>query len=203
MGNVLSINKKAFVITTGIGYAFLMALLATLFFSGTILAAFPIGGVGGFVVAADKIVGTDFKLAPTLGQTQESASWPQGAVDLGSVEIDGMELSKEIDVSAALGTSYNIGTAKVVITTNGKVTGQNIKMNITGMVADQATFQTMKVEEKYSNPLEALGLSAARMELENPEINAHALIAPSITLPGMKLKILVYDTDGNYIAGDY
>lgn len=203
MGNVLNINKKSFLMTTSIGYAALMVLLAVLFFSGTVLAAFPLAGVGGFVVAAAEIEGQGFQLVPAIGETQARSLWPQGAVTLNSVKIKELNLSKELNVSNELG-NFGIHKVRIEITTTGDVEGQGVRMNISGMVADLAEFNNMEVKERRSdNPLNVLGLQADSMKLTNPELNAHSLTTNSIGLPGMKLKIIAYDQNGNYVGGDF
>ncbi len=200
---VLHIDRKRFLIMGGVGYAALIALLAALLFTGTVFAAFPLAGIGGFVVAADEIIGSGFKLSPAIGETSEKSLWPQAGVELDSVTIKGMNLSKELDVSGSLG-NYGIHKVLVEIIATQDVQGQGVNMRITGMVADRAEFSSMEVNEKYSeNPLNKLGLTADTMELTNPELNAHALSTQSIAIPGMKLKIKAYNANGQLIGGDF
>lgn len=77
MRSVLSIERKRFWMFSGIGYTALAVVISLLFFTGTVFAAFPLTGIGGFVIAADKITGTGFKLYPQIGETSEKSVWPQ------------------------------------------------------------------------------------------------------------------------------
>ncbi|OUM87025.1 MAG: hypothetical protein BAA01_16570 [Bacillus thermozeamaize] len=200
---VLHIDRKRFLIMGGVGYAALIALLAALLLTGTVFAAFPVAGIGGFVIAADKIVGDGFKLYPSLGETSEKPSWPQAAVDLSSATISGLNLSKDLDVSGALG-NYGIHKVLVEITATQDVVGQGLKLRISGLAADRAEFDTLDVKEKHSdNPLNKLGMEAPKLTLTKAELNTHSLVAQSIAIPGMKLKIKAYDANGKLIGGDF
>lgn len=200
---VLSINRKRFLVTMGAGYALLAAVLVTLLLTGTVFAAFPLSGIGGFVVAADKIVGEGFKLVPTIGDTSERSVWPQGAVTLDSVTISGLTLTKEIDTGDLAGLVGGIEKVVVEISANGRVNGEGVTMHISGMTADRAVFTNMTIDEKYSViPLGKVDLEAPTLDLTNAELNTHTLMTRSISLPGMKLKIKAF-REGKLIGGDF
>lgn len=191
---VACMNRRRFWIAATAGYVALAAVLATLIATGTVFAAFPLSGIGGFVVAADRIEGTGFTLSPAIGDTSEKQFWPQGAVQLDGVKIDGLNLSKEL----------NLGPFRAIveISATGRVEGRGVSMNISGMQAEKAEFNQMRIDEKYSQDVfQKIGLSADTMVLTDPEMNTHTLVTNFITLPGMKLKIKFYD--GNQWGGDF
>ncbi|PZN13406.1 MAG: hypothetical protein DIU69_00555 [Bacillota bacterium] len=192
---VACMNRRRFWMAAAAGYLALAVVLATLIATGTVFAAFPLSGIGGFVVAADRIEGTGFSLTPALDNTSEQGIWPQGAVQLAEVKIRGLNLSKEL----------SIGTLRAIveISAEGTVNGTGVTMNISGMKADRAEFSEMKIDENYStNVLQKIGLTADSMLLTKPEMNTHMLVTRSITLPNMKLKIKVYNGD-DYVGGDF
>lgn len=175
-------NKKRFAVSAGLAYAVLVALLVLVMSGGVALAGFPIAGVGGFVVAADEIKGTDFMLYPYVGQTSEQQMYPMAAMDLASVTIKGLNLSKRLE---AMGVKVD-----VVIKASGDVTGTNVKMKSTGLIADQAVLEGLDTSEHYStDPLKKIDMKATSVTLTKPQINTHAMYVGSITIPGMAIEI--------------
>lgn len=202
MVNALNVNKKRLGIIGGIGGTGLLALLLSLFLTGSVFAAFPISGVGGFVIAADKIEGSNFKLYPQLGPTEHKGTWGNAAVELGSATINGLVLSKNIDLRGAL-DAYGITDVDVVVTSTDGVQGENLKLRVTGIDAQDSQFTNLKVEEHYTdNPLNVIDLEAPTLELTNAKLNTHFMSASSIGIPGLKVKILHNTTDGETI-GDF
>lgn len=202
MANALNVNKKRLGIIGGAGSLGLVTLLVTLLMTGTALAAFPISGVGGFVVAADKITGEDFKLYPQIGETEERSAWAQAGVDLGTATIEGLVLSKNINTENALG-NYGINSVDLKVTSSGgDVEGENLKLLVSGIDAGNASFKGLEVtEHKTDNPLNVIDLEAPTLKLTDAELNTHYLSAGSIGIPGMKLKIIANTEDGP--VGDF
>ncbi|PWA13035.1 hypothetical protein DCC39_02580 [Pueribacillus theae] len=202
MVDALNVNKKRLGIIGGAGGAGLIALLLSLFLTGSAFAAFPIAGVGGFVIAADKIEGTDFKLYPQLGETEKKAAWGQAAVELGTAKINGLKLSKNIDLQGAL-DAYNVETVDVMVTSGAGVDGKDLKLRVTGIKSENSTFTNLEVAEHYTdNPLKSIDLKAPTLVLDKPELNTHFLSASNIGIPGLKVKIIANMKDGKKI-GDF
>lgn len=201
MGSLFTVNTKRFAIAGGAGFAALIALLAMLLLSGTAFAAFPLSGVGGFTISADKITGTGFKLYPAIGETEQRGAWGQGAIDLATADITNLVLTKNINTESALG-AYGIKSIDVVVT-GGNVSGQNLKLRVTGIQAASTSFTGLEVQEhKTDNPLNVIDLSAPSLTLEKPSLNTHYLSAGSITIPNMKLKVVANMKDGSRV-GDF
>jgi hypothetical protein len=201
MENALNVNKKRLGIIGGAGMLGLIALLLVLFMSGTVFAAFPLSGVGGFVISADKITGTNFKLYPSLGETENKPVWAQAAIDSESATINGLVLSKNINTESALG-SYNIKSVDVIVT-GGDVVGQNLKLRVSGIESDNTLFKNLQVKEYYTdNPLNVIDLQAPNLTLDHPKLNTHFLSAGDISIPSMKLKIVANMKDGSKL-GDF
>lgn len=202
MTNALNVNKKRLGIIGGIGGTGLLALLLTLFLTGSVFAAFPIAGVGGFVIEAAKIEGNNFKLYPQLGPTEHNSTWGNAAIDLGGATIDGLVLSKKIDLRGAL-DAYGIRDVDVVVTSTSGVSGQNLKLRVTGIDAQNSQFANLNVQEyKTDNPLNVIDLKSNNLVLTNAKLNTHFMSAESIGIPGLKVKILHNTNDGRTI-GDF
>ena len=197
-------NRKRFLGVAAAGYLALAVVLATLFATGTIFAAFPLAGIGGFVVAAERIEGDGLELTPALGDTSEQQLWPQAAVKLNQVRIECLNLSKNLSVGSL--------TAKVEIIAGSfeqepknceTVIGHGVTMHISGLKANQAEFGAMTIDEVYtSDVLKKIGLTANSMTLVNPSLNTHFLHTSSITLPKMKLRIRLFN-GGQEVGGNF
>lgn len=242
----LNLNRKLFKRSAGISFIALVALLALLVATGTVFAAAPIAGVGGFVIEADAIDGNDFELIPALTSTNTAHSDPAGAnplanqyqkvypaaqVWLGDVSIDGLNLWKNISLVAIAHTFgiQNVSYVKVAIGATGTVTGSELIMNATDIVADEADFTNMIMMENlptdHPNPLTnaqktngvtqgpyegigvdnpintgvQIGMSADTMYMENGIINTHYMKAGEMKIPGMTLQLQLYDNSGTQI----
>ncbi|WP_051330828.1 DUF6230 family protein [Aneurinibacillus terranovensis] len=203
MKNALNINKRRFLTAGGLGFGGLGVLLITLFSTGTAFAAFPLTGIGGFVVSATDITGTNFKQYPAVGQSSEKQMLPEAAIELDSSTIKGLNLSKDLDVSSQLGP-LGISKVRVVITADGDVTGGGMKMRVSGLTADMASFSNLDIEEHYdSDPLKKLDLQAPSLHLTNAQLNTHSLLANTMNIPNMKFKILPLSASGGVLFGDF
>jgi hypothetical protein len=195
----LNINRRRFALAGSAGFSALAVILVALFLTGTVFAAFPIAGVGGFVIKANSISGTNFELIPAVGDTEKQSAWPQAQVTMDSVSIVGLNLSKELDVSALFPGVVDM--VKVVITATGTTTGNGLVLNTTGIEADSAIFNTMLIDERFnaSHPNSItpatgaeIGLKASSLTLTNAQLNTHYMTTTSITIPGMSLGLELY-----------
>lgn len=156
----LNVNRRLFKRSAGISFVVLVALLTLLVATGTVFAAAPIAGVGGFVIEADNIVGSDFELIPSLTSTNTASSttgmeneyqkvYPAAQVWLGDADIDGLNLWKNISlaaIAAAFGIS-DVSYCKVQIQATGTVNGSNLTMNTSDIQAVTAAFTGMTMME--------------------------------------------------------
>ncbi|RJQ26015.1 MAG: hypothetical protein C4589_10410 [Peptococcaceae bacterium] len=185
----LNIDRRRFALVAGLQIAVLAVIIVVFMVNGVALAAFPIAGIGGFVIEADQVIGEGFSLYPIVGETAEQGDSPQAAVDLGKATIIGLRLSKELPVAGR--------TAKVVITSSGNVVGSGVKLRVTGITADNASFEGLDAEEHYGDysgdgkvdASDKIDLKAPNVVLENTAINGHALFATTIVIPGMGLDL--------------
>lgn len=195
----LNINRRRFALAGSAGFSALAVILVALFLTGTVFAAFPIAGVGGFVIKANSISGTNFELIPAVGDTEKQSAWPQAQVTMDSVSIVGLNLSKELDVSALFPGVVDM--VKVVITATDTTTGNGLVLNTTGIEADSASFNTLLIDERFnaSHPNSItpatgaeIGLKASSLTLTNAQLNTHYMTTTSITIPGMSLGLELY-----------
>ncbi|QQK74580.1 hypothetical protein HUG15_02490 [Salicibibacter cibarius] len=197
MGNALRVSKKRLGIIASAAGAGLTALLLSLFMSGSLFAAFPLAGVGGFTISADTIEGEDFELYPVIGETAENPVWAQAAVELGTAAIDGLVLSKNINTEDALG-AYGVNSVDVQVTSSGVVEGDDLSLRVSGIDSNDSQFAGLEVTENYTdNPLNAIDLTAPELTLDNPELNTHFLSAQSIGIPGLKVQVISNTDDGS------
>ena len=195
----LNISRRRFALAGGAGFSALAVILVTLFLTGTVFAAFPIAGVGGFVIKAPSISGTAFQLIPAVGDTEKQAAWPQAQVTMDTVSIVGLDLTKELDVSALFPGAVDM--VKVVITATGTTTGSSLVLNTTGITADSANFGTLLIDERFAaahpnaiTPATGaeVGLGSSTIALTNAQLNTHYMTAASMTIPGMSVALDLY-----------
>jgi len=202
MIGTLTINKRRFIWTVVTGFAALLLLIGSLFFTGKLFAAFPLTGIGGFQVNADYIEGTGFELWPAIGETAEKAEWPQAAISMATNKIQGLVLSKALDVSKTLG-KYGIHKIEFQVIPLGEVNGKGIKMNVTGIKSDVGDFVMMTVKEKYSKDvLKTFTMGADKVVMEKATINAHSLTASSMSIPMINIKVVAYDANGKPVGSN-
>jgi len=139
------------------GMVGLGATVAGLLLTGKLFAAFPLAGIGGFVITAPSLTGTGFSLSPSLTQTDEQGGWPAGMITLQSVNIGtssntgsspGFELTKHFDLSATP-IGQIIPSADLNITA-ATLQGTNLAMDTTGLQATTAHFGGFNLAESYA-----------------------------------------------------
>ncbi|MFZ5597348.1 MAG: DUF6230 family protein [Bacillota bacterium] len=213
MTGALNINRRRFILTGGIGFSALLAVLVTLLLTGTVFAAIPIAGIGGFMVTADQIVGHGFQLVPTIGDTNSGqmskgfSMFPMAQNSFADITISGMNLSKKIDLSQF---PFTYQTVELVVEPSGDVTSTDMIMNMSGMNADSFVGENMTIDENMTNidyPTTAtpdgmalIGMAADTVTISGAEIQGHYIKAGSMTIPGMKLYLKYYDASGNEIT---
>ncbi len=202
----LNINKQRFSLVASIGSIGLIILLLILFMTRTAFAAFPIAGVGGFVVEATKITGTGLKIFTDVGPTSQHENWGQARVELSTADITGLHLAKNIDLGGSL-SSYGVEELEIVVEpkSGALVKSENLTIGTTGITATGSDFRTLRVDEnsQANNPLEVFQLAANNITLDNAKINTHLLKAESIGIPGLKVKLILKDVHGNIISGNF
>ncbi|SFS30351.1 DUF6230 family protein [Marininema halotolerans] len=157
-----------------------LALIVTGLFAGGVAAAVPIAGVGGFMVEADKIVATNFKLLPKFGPTSTKKVTPQAALQM-DAEITGMKLYKDFDVP-------NMGTIRVLVTSSGVAKSTGMVMDAS-KVEGNHSFKKFTTKENYSSDLlKTFDMSADHLVLTNAKLRGHYLFNNTISIPGMKLE---------------
>lgn len=241
----LNVNRKLFKRSSGISALVLIALITLLVATGTVFAAAPIAGVGGFVIEADDIYGTDFELIPALTSTNTGNGvaksqtsipneyqkvYPAAQIWLGSADIDGLDLWKNISLEA-IAASFGIpdvSYVKVQIKASGTVTGQGLTMNSTDIAAGNAAFTDMIMmenlptehpnkltfmqqdsavtEDIFGDPINTgvqIGMSASAMSMQDGIINTHYMKADSMSIPGMTLQLKLYRANDTLIDPPY
>jgi len=161
-----------------------LCLLFTLvlgIWTGGVALAVPIGGIGGFVIEADEIQISNFKLLPKIGETSERAAYPQGSAQLDAV-IKKLKLYKDLNVPGK-------GKVRVLITASKDVKASGLVLDLSKLQAN-ASFSKLKIAEKHSSDWQQkFGLSAPSLVLKKPFIQSHYLFANSISLPGLSLQL--------------
>ncbi|MDI9481275.1 MAG: hypothetical protein WAO57_02315 [Syntrophomonadaceae bacterium] len=196
----LNVNRKLFKRSAGISLVALVALITLLVATGTVFAAAPIAGVGGFVIEAGTINGSDFELIPALTSTNTGDAhavsqtsipndyqtvYPAAQVWLGDVSIDGLNLWKNISLEAIahLFDIPNVSYVQVIIEAADGVAGENLTMNATDIAADNATFGNMVMMEnlptEHPNKLTFMQTSAQTTDVFGDEINTGVQIGMS------------------------
>lgn len=190
-----------------------VAVVGLLFMSTGTAFALPISGIGGFEIAADEIQGDDLTLYPGAGDASNITQYPQGVVELTETTIQGLELSKTFDLN-----NYGLsGNAKLLITSSGEVTSEELLLKTPKLTADEAVFSGLEIDESStgglseiielnapSNPEQGKDISLSGgsnpgLVLTNPEIQATYLATNEITIPGLTLQVQFDpNNDGTY-----
>jgi hypothetical protein len=143
-----------------------VAVVGMLFLSTGTAFAIPISGIGGFNIQATEIRGENLKLYPGVGAASGQnniTQYPTGVVELTSVDIDGLLLTKVIPLPSALG--FNPGSsAQLVITSSGTVSADTLLLKTPKLSASDSTFNGLVISES-PNPSEA----AEIIQLESNE----------------------------------
>lgn len=200
MESALNVNKKRFRVIASIGSAGLIALLVMLLMTGTIFAAFPLAGIGGFTVEASKIVGNQFELYPEVGPTEGSDKWMNAAIYIeGETKITQLNLAKTLDVSSTLG-SYGVNTVDIIISNSGSdITAEGLRLRVTGLQSDDSLLTNLGIQEGVNNKdgdRQPFILSSDVVNLTNAQLNTHYLSVGSIGIPGLKIQLVHNTTDG-------
>lgn len=149
--------------------------------TGGVALAVPVGGIGGFIIEADEIQISNFKVLPKIGETSERAAYPQGSAQLDGV-IKKLKLYKDLDVPG-------VGKVRVLMTASKDVKATGVILDLSRMQAD-ANFSKLKVAEKHSSDWQQkFSLSAPSLVLKKPYIQGHYMFANSISLPGLSMKL--------------
>lgn len=203
----LNVNRKRFMITGAAGFAALLAVLTLLVATGTIFAATPIAGMGGFMVKADEIQGTNYEMLPSLTDSNNEGNnvgtIPAAQNYMQSVKIKGMVLEKVIDANAIM-TGKKV---KIVITSDPSqwVVGTGLVQQASYIVAESAEFPSGQLIDENLGGQESLwssslltqqkggiadiGLQAPAIALKNAQIVTHRLKVDSMTIPNMKVSL--------------
>lgn len=199
-----------------------VALVAMLIVSSGMAFAAPIAGIGGFTIQADEIRGNDYYLYPDLSDTSERDGVPVATAEFSSIEIDGLELTKEFKGVPAID-----GDARIVITATDTVTADSMLIKQSKLHAENSTFNGLLIDEENANYSDSFkqiapatqkqrqegidgvtgnpksiirrNVSNPGMVLENVRIQAHYQAVNEISIPGLTLAA-EYDANGD---GDY
>ena len=126
------------------GVVFLVAMLIVS--SGMAFAA-PLAGIGGFTIKADELRGDDLYLYPGVTDTSERSGIPVATAEFSSVEIDGLELTKEIKGIPGIG-----GNGRVVITSTDTVEADSLLVKQSKLQAESSTFNGLHSEHMPRQP---------------------------------------------------
>lgn len=216
----LNLNRKLFKRSAGLSFIALVALMTLLIATGTVFAAAPIAGVGGFVIEAQSINGSDFELIPALTSTNtgyaeaKSATsipneyqtvYPAAQVWLGEVTIDGLELWKNISLRAIthLFDIPNVDYVQVIIKAADGVAGENLTMYATDIAADEAVFSNMVMMEnlptEHPNKLTYMQTSGTTEDIFHDPINTGVQIGMSADTMEMNSGII----NTHYMAAEH
>jgi hypothetical protein len=174
--------------------------------------AMPLAGIGGFTIQAEEIRADSAVIYPGSGDTSEQGAYPMAVIEQKGVEIDGLKLIKELDVSAIPGLS---GNARIVMSSSETVEADQQLIKVSNIQAEQATFNAQVIDEHDSNDATrkfdiksgsatediegrtvSIDSDGPAQVLKNAKIRTHYLATNSISLPGLELDIQ-YDQDGD------
>ncbi|MFA8438424.1 DUF6230 family protein [Pueribacillus sp. YX66] len=205
MVNALNVNIKRFSFVAGAGTIGLIALLVTLLMSGTVFAAFPLAGIGGFTIEATKIKGETFELYPEIGPTEKKDPWMNAAIYIqDETNISNLKLIKNLNVSNALG-EYGITDVDIIVSGSGQdISARGLRLKVTGLQSDDSLLKELNITEGTENmkgDKQPFLLAADQLELKNAALNSHYLSVGSIGIPGLKIQLVHNRNDGTSKGG--
>lgn len=191
MLNPLNINVKRCLKVSSFGTLGLILLLLILLFTGALLAAFPLTGIGEYVVAAEKIEGKEFKLIPEL----KGESTTVGFIQLKEAKIDDLFLSKNVNLSAVLKT-YGVSDIDIIVAIKKKINGTDLMMYVTGIDARETGFLDLGVVESKNDYFKTgVELDTVELLLNDAKLYTHHLVAKEIYINPLGLRIHVHQNE--------
>lgn len=187
MLNPLNINVKRCLKVSGFGTLGLILLLLILLFTGALLAAFPLTGIGEYVVAAEKIEGKDFKLIPELSKNSTTV----GYIQLKEAKIDDLFLSKNVNLSGVL-KNYGVSDVDIIVAIKKKISGSDLFMYVTGIDAKETGFSDLGVVENENEYFSTgVELDTVELLLNDAKLYTNHLVAREIYINPLGLRIQV------------
>lgn len=191
MLNPLNINVKRCLKVSSFGTLGLILLLLILLFTGALLAAFPLTGIGEYVVAAEKIEGKEFKLIPEL----KGESTTVGFIQLKEAKIDDLFLSKNVNLSGVLIT-YGVSDIDIIVAIKKKISGSDLFMYVTGIDARETGFLDLGVVESKNDYFKTgVELDTVELLLNDAKLYTHHLVAKEIYINPLGLRIHVHQNE--------
>lgn len=191
MLNPLNINVKRCLKVSSFGTLGLILLLLILLFTGALLAAFPLTGIGEYVVAAEKIEGKEFKLIPELSKNSTTV----GYIQLKEAKIDDLFLSKNVNLSGVLIT-YGVSDIDIIVAIKKKINGTDLMMYVTGIDARETGFLDLGVVESKNDYFKTgVELDTVELLLNDAKLYTHHLVAKEIYINPLGLRIHVHQNE--------
>lgn len=173
--------KKKFFAALIAGFLLLGGLAAAFGISG-VAFAMPIGGIGNFHVKFNKLVGTNFKFFPKLGQTGKQKSAPMVRNKMDTATVYGLHIYKDITLPGGNKVRLNITASKPV--------------QIKGLIQDARyitgnfKFKNLAIAEHNTNDFsKEFTQTANNVTITDANIVTDYLFQSMVTLNGTKISI--------------
>lgn len=193
-------DKLTFAKGLGASLGFLLIVIAIGVYTGVAFAV-PVAGVGGYTVAADTINGQDAFIYPQAGVDKAGGSGTAAVVELQSTDIDGLKITKPVDIPGG-------GNASVVITADDNVQSDEILLKVSSVETSSATINLLEIDENMADSptrqfelraavdqpasarhIDIEGGSGPDVHLEDPSLQTHYLVTNRISLPGLSVQV--------------
>lgn len=186
-----------------------LALIGLLLSASGVAYAAPLAGVGGFTIEVDEIRGESMYMYPGVEGEGENAQ-PVSVTEMQSTEIEGLKLTKEVDVSSMPGVD---GKMRIVISQSGNETvetGEQM-LKFTKLEANESRFSGQVIQGHASddptrrfdiaapgNPDEGRTVNISGSEpglvLKDARIEAKYLAVSSISIPDIHIEVKHVDS---------
>lgn len=158
--------------------------------------------VGGFVVEADYLKGSDLWVGKVYAETSESSSEPQAKIGLNRVTISGLHLYKNL--TAPDGTPFNLTIKTLnpgdVVTVEGGFFEKDLKVCTSELYGKKLVARALRLipitltdywstEPENDLLLRLGGLTDPSLEGWTVKLNTHSLKASRITIPNLVLTV--------------
>jgi hypothetical protein len=195
-------------ITFGILLLFTMVVYGKYFFTVRLFALFPISDVGGIVINAPEIIGTNFAFSASSSQTDLKASWPTARLTSDFLQFpNGLTISKTLDFSATPLASYGITKVLLQYQINSSDLATSASLQISGIQSNEANFTTgydsngtpVINTPDGSQPLDTVS-SISVSKLTNVSLNVHSFTLNGFNWNQATLQIIPLDSNGNQVT---
>jgi len=191
----------------------IVLVLSAFAFVQTTLAAsyqtpfqFPLSNVGGIVLTAPEIEGTNLAFSPSSAPTDEQRDWPTVELTGNALNFpQGLTLTKTVDMSSTSLAAYGVAKAVIKITIPSATSLSTAAIELSGIDCNEVNFVTgvnssgePVITDASGNetPLAQLNITPTS-PLQNVTLNVHSMSLADFNWSQASIQIIAANSQGN------